>query len=90
MLKLTKWSGYLNAGSSKTINDVNGFVFVRCTYSYGGYYPYYVTFGNVELVTNPAGYRLTIELTQDESNVLTIKNTADGQRYIEVLYQSLP
>ncbi len=90
MLKLTKWSAYINAGTSKKINDVNGLVFIRVGYSFGGYFIYNATFGKVNIISNPAGYNLSIELTIDTANVLTIKNTADGQRYIEILYQSLP
>ena len=87
---LKNWSQYLNAGESKTINNVNGFVFVRCKYSYAGYLLYLVTFGDVVLVTNPAGYPITVELTHTHDNILTVTNTSAEQRYIEILYQYLP
>lgn len=90
MLKLTKWSAYLDANSSKTISNVNGLVFVRVGYSFGGFLIYNATYGLVSLVSNPAGYNITAELSIDTNNILTVKNTADGQRYIEILYQTLP
>lgn len=89
MLKLNKWSGYINSNQSETINNVNGFVYVRCSYSYGGYILYYATFGDVKEVANTAGYGITVKLTHNKDNSLIIKNTAEGTRLIEIQYQYL-
>ena len=86
---LKYWERNIEAGSSADIPNVNGFVFLKNIYSYGGCVLYYATFGSVNLILNPAGYQISIELTHKTDRTLTIKNISSGVRRIEVYYQSL-
>ena len=83
------WEGYIEPNSSIEIPEVNGFVYVRNSYSFGGYLLYYATFGVVELILNPAGYDIKIGLTHNSNGILTVKNISEGKRRIEVYYQTL-
>ena len=86
---LKHWTGYINSGQTNDIKNVNGLVFIRVGYSFGGYLLYIATFGKVSLIANTSEYSISIELSHDTNHTLTIKNTANAQRYVEVYYQTL-
>lgn len=85
---IKKWSAYLNPDSERTIGNVQGSVYVRCGYSYGGFLLYLVTFNQVTLIANPVDYGIGVQLSI-KNGELTVKNTESTQRYIEIYYQSL-
>lgn len=86
---IKKWRGYLNSNQTAVIENVQGLVFARVSYSYGGYILYLVSFNQVELIANPVDYGIGLELSVEEVGKLIVKNTNNAQRYIEIFYQSL-
>lgn len=81
-------SAYINAGATKEIDNVGGFVLVKNGYSFGGFLLYHATFSTITLVCNPVNYNIGVELSVSNGK-LTIVNKSEAQRLIEVYYQSL-
>lgn len=85
---IKKWSADLSPDAERTIGNVQGLVYVRCGYSYGGFLLYLATFIQVTLIANPIGYGIGVQLSI-KNGELTVKNTDSIQKYIEIYYQSL-
>lgn len=85
---IKKWNAYLNPDKEGTIGNVQGLVYVRCGYSYGGFLLYLVTFNQVTLIANPVDYGIGVQLSI-KNGELIVKNTDSIQRNIEIYYQSL-
>ena len=86
---IKKWTKYIDSGQTEVIENVQGLVFARIGYSYGGYILYLVSFNQVELIANPVDYGIGLELSVDGAGNLTVKNTASARRFVEIYYQSL-
>lgn len=80
----------LEEGGSYTVEDVNGFVWVRDPNSWGGYKLYYASFNKVvDLTPNIPGYDLGFTLSIS-NRTLTITNTRNSNLSLYFFYQSLP
>lgn len=86
---IKKWTKYIDSGQTEVIENVQGLVYAKNGYAYGGYVLYLATFGQVVQIVNPVGYGNNIELSMEEVGKLIVKNTANAQRFIEIYYQSL-
>ena len=82
----------INKNQSLKLSPVNGVMFIRNTYSYGGYVMYIATFTEVKVVCNPAGYDIGIDVkvTNLETREITISTLSEANRQIQVIYQNLP
>lgn len=78
---------YLSAGGSMTINGVGGIMQIRNIYNSSGWDVWFCTEGKATRIAT-AMYSTSVSVTMSGVNA-TIKNENDGQRQIEVVYQTL-
>ena len=78
---------YLDPQQSFEITDVNGFVGIRDSYSFGGIVLFFCTFGQVQQI-NTGSYS-GISLTFKDSTTLILKNTSSNRRGYQIFYQQI-
>lgn len=78
---------YLSAGGSMSIDGVGGIMQIRNIYNSSGWDVWFCTEGKATRIAT-ALYGTAVSVTM-AGNTATIKNENDGQRQIEVVYQTL-
>lgn len=78
---------YLSAGGSMSISGVGGIMQIRNIYNSSGWDVWFCTEGKATRIAT-ALYTTAVSVTMSGTTA-TIKNDNDGQRQIEVVYQTL-
>lgn len=78
---------YLSAGGSMSISGVGGIMQIRNIYNSSGWDVWFCTEGKATRIAT-ALYTTAVSVTMSGTTA-TIKNENDGQRQIEVVYQTL-
>ena len=78
---------YLSAGGSMSISGVGGIMQIRNIYNSSGWDVWFCTEGKATRIAT-ALYTTAVSVTMS-GNTATVKNDNDGQRQIEVVYQTL-